>query len=143
MKSTLIVVALFVVALVAAMVIGFVSTPDKSNINRDESSAAIQPSTGNTTNDTLLQLSEHNQATALSVSVGPSCIGQNAFYNGIDEHSLNAFWSLRCQGGSDYFVEVKPDATGTTSVMTCSDISTLAHLNCWQQLKPSTSSGAP
>lgn len=40
------------------------------------------------------------------------------FYQGADKQG-NAYWNIQCAGGASYMIQVKNNATGSTSVLEC------------------------
>jgi hypothetical protein len=68
----------------------------------------------------------------LSKATHYSCLGKNAYYMGTEKHGANkgvSFWSITCDnGGKKFMIAIKPDATGTTRVISCN----LLHGKPWE-----------
>ena len=66
---------------------------------------------GNSTNDRLLAMPEAQRAQALGNSLHKGCVGVAAFPMGVTTsgHARGfAYWSVRCQDGKSYAVQIPP-----------------------------------
>lgn len=73
----------------------------------------------NPANDELLKLSPPERAAKLARSVSQWCIGTEAFPMGVvgaGPGRGNAYWSLRCADGTEWAVQIDPEA-GTTAIL--------------------------
>jgi hypothetical protein len=73
----------------------------------------------------------------LGKAVGEGCVGTSAFFMCIGDKGFGkdkAFWSIRCRDGKTYAVEINPDSTGSTNVLECSVLKTIAGIACFKSL---------
>src|SRR5260370_41130525 len=78
--------------------------------------AATRQAAINKANDKLLQLSPPERAATLARAVGHWCIGTEAFAMGVVTAGTgegNAYWSLRCAGGTAWAIQIDPLAAVT------------------------------
>jgi hypothetical protein len=87
--------------------------------------------TGNVANDRLLALNNVEQAYYLGKVTDQGCVGQRAFYMGMERASHKAFWSVHCVSGNEWAVEIDPDANGATTVLDCATLTAVARVNCF------------
>ena len=95
------------------------------------------PSTGNVAHDMLLAKTSGVRAFALAhivTSSGDRCTGTKAFFMGLNPKDNEAYWSVGCTNGKSYEVAIKANATGSTSVVDCAVMKTIAHVSCFQKL---------
>ena len=90
---------------------------------------------GNKAHDALLSLSEREQSRALGQVVGEGCLGERAFYMGMESKERTAFWSVACANGESYMVGIYADEQGSTKSMPCSLVRTLGLTPCFQRFK--------
>jgi hypothetical protein len=67
--------------------------------------------------------------------VGDTCSGKDTFYMGIGASGFaknKAFWSVRCQDGRAYAVEVHSD--GSSTVLECAALKALHAGECFKKL---------
>jgi hypothetical protein len=67
-------------------------------------------------------------------SSGDRCTGTKAFFMGLNPKDNEAYWSVGCTNGKSYEVAIKANATGSTSVVDCAVMKTIAHVSCFQKL---------
>ena len=89
-------------------------------------------STGNEANDRLLVLPKGDQALMLGKVAGEDCVGNRAFYMGISK-DRSAFWSVGCTNGDSYEVEIGADSVGSTTILECSILKAVAHVDCFKK----------
>jgi hypothetical protein len=89
-------------------------------------------SSGNPSNDKLLDMPEKGQAAMLSKATHYACLGKDPFYVGTETHGVNrgvSFWSITCENnGKKFMVIIAPDAIGSTKIFECN----LLHNRPWQ-----------
>ncbi|MGC1602305.1 MAG: hypothetical protein WA757_18850 [Candidatus Acidiferrales bacterium] len=88
--------------------------------------------TGNEANDRMLALPKGEQASMLGKVTGEDCVGNRAFYLGISKER-NAFWSVGCMNGNSYEVEIDADSVGSTTILECSMLKAVAHVDCFKK----------
>ncbi len=88
------------------------------------------PSTGNIAHDHLMAMSEAEQA---SILVPDDCVGDRAFYMGMDKRDHSAQWSVGCTNGKSYGVMIHADAKGSSRIIDCSALK-LIHIDCFAKL---------
>ncbi len=81
----------------------------------------VSPGRGplNPANDELLKLSPPERAAKLARSISRWCIGTEAFPMGVigaGPGRGNAYWSLRCADGTEWAVQIDPQAE-TTAIL--------------------------
>jgi hypothetical protein len=89
----------------------------------------------NGANAYLLSLSSDARARMLGKAVAQGCSAQIIFYMGIGTAGLakdQAFWSVRCQDGRTYEVEVHPN--GTSTLLECSALKNMHADECFKKL---------
>ena len=91
-------------------------------------------STGNRAHDQLMAHSDNEQALPLGQAVQKGCVGNRAFYMGMDKE-MDAYWSVSCLNGASYQVQINADATGTTMVLECSVLAAATNIHCFTKLK--------
>ena len=86
------------------------------------SSAAIAAGSGNPVTDRLLAEPENRRIEILATLVRHNCVGTQAFLMGITASGRArgyAYWSVGCQDGHSYVIQIKPDKKGTAFVADC------------------------
>ena len=121
----------FVYALISRTFSSDGSRPANSADDGSGASAAF-PLSGNPAHDRLYSLPVDSQAGFLGKAVGEGCVGQRAFYMGMDA-KLSAHWSVACVGGKSYEVRLNADATGSTDVVDCAVLRRVK-VNCFESL---------
>jgi len=94
--------------------------------------------TGNQAHDMLTELSAAAQAVVLAEAVrstGDQCDGQRAFFMGLSPADNEALWSIQCSGGKAYEVSLAADSVGSSKVLDCETLRTLAKVNCFEKLR--------
>jgi hypothetical protein len=89
----------------------------------------------NGANAYLLSISTEARAAMLGKVVGDNCAGKIAFYMGIGVSGFSkdkAFWSVRCQDGREFAVEVHADGNG--KVLECTVLKALNAGECFKKL---------
>ena len=99
--------------------------------------ASIQPAIAqNGANAYLLSLAPAGRAAMLGKVVGEGCVGKTTFYMGIGKKpglGMNkGFWSVRCEDGRPFIVQVNPDGNG--SVMECALLKSMGAGECFKKL---------
>jgi hypothetical protein len=117
-------------ALAAAWIIGCTDRPVGSHAE----TRADATLTRNRAHDMLAKLEPSLQAYSLGRITNEGCVGTRAFYMGMAK-DRSAYWSVACRDGKSYQVEIKADATGSTSVMDCSLLKAVAKVNCFQRFE--------
>ena len=88
----------------------------------------------NEAHDIMTKLPEEKRRVALSHVVrtsGESCSTvSRTFYQGSDKQGT-AMWNAQCNTGRAYVVSFKNDARGTTKVLDCAVLKTVAGVNCF------------
>jgi hypothetical protein len=90
--------------------------------------------TGNTAHDRMLHLDPDARAAALGLAAGDGCRGTDSFFMGMNSKDNSAYWSVRCTNGKSYQVSIDANATGSTSVMDCDLLKTVAKISCFAKL---------
>src|SRR5437867_5036539 len=83
--------------------------------------AAIGADAKNATNERLLAAPPDQQAQALTTGI-KGCTGTSAFPMGVTASGKAkgyAYWSVRCQDGRSFVVQIAPDAKGTATIADC------------------------
>ena len=83
---------------------------------------AAAAGSGNPTNDKLLALPPERQAQTLASHIGHGCIGVSAFPMGVTAKGRArgaAYWSVACQDGRSFAVQIAPDKKGTSIAADC------------------------
>jgi hypothetical protein len=84
--------------------------------------AALAAGSGNPMTDRLLAEPESRRTEILAQLVRHNCIGTQSFLMGVTTsgHARGyAYWSLACQNGQSYVVQIRPDKKGTALVEDC------------------------
>jgi len=84
--------------------------------------AAAATSTGNPFTDRLLALPEQQRIELLAKGVRHNCVGTRAFFMGVTASGRargTAYWSLACNNGRNYVIQINPDKKGTSIVADC------------------------
>jgi hypothetical protein len=119
-------------ALVVLFIIGSMMQNSDSTLSSSARPTAIQ-NTGNPAHDRLMALGASAQALLLGQIAGEGCSGDYVFYMGMDKET-DAYWSVRCVNGRSYQVQIKPNATGSTSIMDCDLLKAVANVSCFVKL---------
>jgi hypothetical protein len=85
-------------------------------------SAAIAAGSGNPMTDRLLAEPEGRRSEILAHLVRHNCVGTHAFLMGVTVSGRArgyAYWSLACQNGQSYVIQIRPDKKGTALVEDC------------------------
>jgi hypothetical protein len=93
--------------------------------------------TGNEANDLMLSLPQDKQLSALGrfvSSAGYRCVGERVFYAGIAQERI-AYWSVGCTDGHSYQVEFAHDAGGSTKILDCQILKSVAKSDCFVKLQ--------
>jgi len=83
---------------------------------------AFAAGSGNPTTDRLLAEPESRRAEILANLVRHNCVGTQAFLMGVTASGRArgyAYWSVGCQNGQSYVIQIKPDKKGTAIVEDC------------------------
>lgn len=64
-------------------------------------------------------------------SSGEKCVGSEAFFMGMYKNEHSAFWSVRCTNGASYAVSIEANATGSTKVLDCRLLRSVAGVSCF------------
>ena len=84
--------------------------------------AAIAAGSGNPTTDRLLAEPESRRTEILANLVRHDCVGTQAFLMGVTASGRArgyAYWSVGCQNGQNYVIQIRPDKKGTAIVEDC------------------------
>ncbi len=112
---------------------------NRANLNRSSARSSYATTTGNPGHDSLLTLSPSDQAMFLGKLTRKDCTGDYAFFRGMRQDTKIAFWSVRCTTGKSYHIRMFPDADGSTGVLQCGVLETLAGRTgenwCFQKLQ--------
>jgi hypothetical protein len=123
--------AILATALLVWATIACVAT--HSDTSTTTPSPASVSTSGNLSNDQLSAFTPGERALALGKIVDEKCVGKDAFYMGMGK-DLSAYWSVRCLNGRSYEVEIHPDARGSTKVLDCRLLWTVAKVKCFKKL---------
>jgi hypothetical protein len=85
--------------------------------------SAMAAGSGNRTNDRLLAQPQARQIEVLSKGVGHGCVGKSAFPMGVTATGKArgfAYWSLSCNNGKNYVIQIAPNTKGTAVAADCS-----------------------
>ncbi|MGA2716010.1 MAG: hypothetical protein ABSG41_23160 [Bryobacteraceae bacterium] len=116
--------------LVLMFIIGSVIMRRPETASITSTQTPVMQNTGNPAHDRLAALGTSAQASLLGQIAGEGCSGDSAFYMGMDKET-RAYWSVRCTNGRSYQVQIQPNATGSTSVMDCDVLKTVANVSCF------------
>ena len=86
------------------------------------SAAAMAAGSGNPTTDRLLAEPESRRIEILANLVRHNCVGTAAFLMGVTASGRAkgyAYWSVGCQNGQSYVIQIRPDKKGTAIVEDC------------------------
>jgi hypothetical protein len=86
------------------------------------SGAAMAAGSGNPTTDRLLAEPESRRIEILANLVHHNCIGTKAFLMGVTASGRAkgyAYWSVGCQNGQSYVIQIMPDKRGSALVQDC------------------------
>jgi hypothetical protein len=75
-------------------------------------------------------MSDSAKALFLGKVAGEGCVGTEPFFMGMNKER-GAFWSVRCANGSSYQVRINPDSVGSTDVISCSLLKSVANVKCF------------
>src|SRR5215469_5150470 len=93
---------------------GLTAPPAQTNPAQPPPSAAYgYGGSGNPIHDRLVSLSPAEQARTLAQNVGQGCVGTAALPMGVvstDKWKALAYWSVRCQDGRSFALQIAPDA---------------------------------
>jgi hypothetical protein len=84
--------------------------------------AAIAAGSGNPMTDRLLAEPESRRSEILATLVRHNCVGTQAFLMGVTASGRArgyAYWSVACQNGQSYVIQIRPDKKGTALVEDC------------------------
>jgi hypothetical protein len=84
--------------------------------------AAFAASSGNPMTDRLLAEPETRRIQILANLVRHNCVGTQAFLMGVTASGRArgyAYWSVGCQNGQNYVIQIRPDKKGTAIVEDC------------------------
>jgi len=120
---------LLVLAAIAHIVCGPSATPPISPV------AESSTPSSNRAHLALQHASEELRAIALKSAItmaGEVCDSvTGTFHQGADEDSGKEFWNVACEDGNTYVVAVNNDAEGSTQVMSCALLKTVAQVDCF------------
>lgn len=114
---------------IAATLMAFVVSCSDENTSKPKAQE-LPPNTGNFAHDTLMKLTEAEQATHLGRVIEEGCTGVRAFFMGM-EPRLAAAWSVGCTNGLSYSVSVFNDGKGTTNYIDCRVMKTMINIDCF------------
>ncbi len=83
--------------------------------------AAMAEGPKNAANERLLAAAPDEQAQVLTKDI-KGCAGTSAFPMGVTASGKAkgfAYWSVRCQDGRSFVVQIAPDAKGTVAIVDC------------------------
>jgi hypothetical protein len=83
---------------------------------------AFAASTGNPVTDHLLALPEDQRIATLGKMVHHDCVGTRAFLMGLTRTGRardTAYWSVACDNGKSYVIQINRDKKGTSFVADC------------------------
>jgi hypothetical protein len=84
--------------------------------------AAMAAGSGNPTTDRLLALPQNQRVAVLGNIVHHHCVGTDAFLMGVTASGPargTAYWSVACNDGKNYIVQINRDKNGTSFVADC------------------------
>jgi hypothetical protein len=85
---------------------------------------------GNPAHGELLRMSSDLQAKAFGRVA--ECVGAEAFFMGIVKES-RAHWSVRCDSGKAYQIQILPDVNGKTNIVDCGVLKAV-QIQCFKKL---------
>lgn len=112
-----------------------------ADTRRSSSAASSQPArpaaaTPNQAHNQLLAMDDITRGVALGHavrSIGKACPSTSApFHQGMDTQH-RALWNITCSTGTRYLVRLSPDAAGTTAVLDCNTLASIAGAECYKQ----------
>jgi hypothetical protein len=109
-----------------------------SQTSLDPAPATPSPSTsgtGNAAHDQLIRLSDPERNSLLTnFMAGEKCgtVTRN-FYQGMGNGE--AFWNVQCSNGATYVIQIKPDATGSTSILDCGVLKAVGGGECFKKFE--------
>jgi hypothetical protein len=84
--------------------------------------AAVAAGSGNPMTDRLLAEPDSRRTEILANLVRHDCVGTQAFLMGVTASGRArgyAYWSVGCQNGHSYVIQIRPDKKGTAIVEDC------------------------
>jgi hypothetical protein len=136
MKIGAVILAALIVVVILVVAANHTDPSEPSN-TRSPVSEEPQSSTGNVAHDGLVRLDPSARARMLGsivVSSGDTCTGEDSFFMGFNRRNIQALWSVRCTNGKSYEVGIEPNATGSTRVIDCGVLKTVARVSCFVKL---------
>jgi hypothetical protein len=123
--------------LVIAALIVLGSLAQVINPPQTSSSRSAVAGSGNRANDVLSGMSEPDRAAALVKTLGGEPCGavSRTFYQGILAKDRSAFWNVRCSNGRSYAISINNDATGSTRILDCKVLKTIAGVDCFTKFE--------
>lgn len=89
----------------------------------------------NEAHQALSGMSEPRQKGALAAllsDAGERCpSATRVFYRGADKNK-NAYWSVTCSTGQSFQIQIKPDVGGSTKIVDCAVLRTVAKIDCFR-----------
>jgi hypothetical protein len=85
-------------------------------------STAFAAGTGNPVTDRLQALPEEQRTAMLGRMVHHDCVGTRAFLMGVTQTGRargTAYWSVACDNGKNYVIQINRDKKGTSFVADC------------------------
>jgi hypothetical protein len=137
MKIAAVILAGLIVVVILVVAANHTDPSEPSNSRSPTDNEEPQSASGNVAHDQLVRLDPFARAKMLGsivVSSGDTCTGEDSFFMGINRRNIQAFWSVRCTNGKSYEVAIDGNATGSTSVMDCAVLKTVAKVSCFVKL---------
>lgn len=128
------VLALLIVIPIAAIILAvIIAGPSDSSTSASSPGSSVSPS-GNVANDMLMPMSPSQQAANLGVAVEEGCLGKRAFFMGMNLEDHSAFWSVGCNNGKSYLVQIFANSTGSTKVLSCDAYHAMTKMSCFKKM---------
>jgi hypothetical protein len=129
-------IAAIAIVFLVAIVFSLVSPRGADTENtapRGTSSEREASIAGNKAHNELAKVSPAARTLILAEVAGEGCVGSRSFYMGTGSDGA-AYWSVGCFNGASYYVEIQPNATGSTKVVNCAVLRTVSKMDCFRRL---------
>ena len=128
--------AILIAFVMLSVIVGTCAGPTEETASSTTAPPAPAASaTGNAAHDRLAALSNSDRNALLTKLMASEQCGSvtRNFYQGMGNGE--AFWNVACSNGSAYVIQIKPDATGSTSIMDCGVLKAVGGGECFKKFE--------